>query len=286
MEKIDSTVSKKLQELKTNLVFHSETCDKHEIRAHGNVVSNPVQMMVIDGQVVCPRCELENESLKVANALKQEHEERLKNIFTSRSVVTDETLLKASFATYTRNLVEDSEEKLNKSLAEKYAQDYLDGKIFNLIFQGKQGTGKSHLSYSILREVNEKSKGTSCVFVEWAVVIQSIRDSYKYRDQQDDESYYIDLLSKVDLLVIDDLGSETGATDTEKTATDFVHRVLKLVGTARQSKSTIVTTNLSGEQLVKMYDSKTISRLLKNPEYIMFTNAPDKRIAKDKGVTS
>ena len=92
--------------------------------------------------------------------------------------------------------------------------------------------------------------------------------------------YFVDLLSKVDYLVLDDLGAETGAVGTKKKASDFIQRVLYAIANGRQSKSTIVTSNLSIPALQDMYDTKLISRLLRDTYQIHFTNTSDKRVRK------
>jgi DNA replication protein DnaC len=82
----------------------------------------------------------------------------------------------------------------------------------------------------------------------------------------------------VDFLVLDDVGAETGAMDTDKRASDFIHRVLYGITNARQNKSTITTTNLGSKDLYSMYDKKIVSRLFRKPKFIVYENTKDKRI--------
>lgn len=109
--------------------------------------------------------------------------------------------------------------------------------------------------------------------------MRKIKDSFSNRQSKYTERYFVDLLSSVDFLVLDDVGAETGAIDTDKTASDFVQRILYAITTTRQDKATILTTNLSSEVLFKMYDKKLVSRLLKNPKYVLFKETKDKRLA-------
>ena len=269
-----------LQKLQKTLTFHSEDCLKHEYKSNGTVAIKPVQQLIVDGVVVCPRCEKEAEDNRVIDKLVQRHENRNESIFITKSLVSDKTILKARFDSYTRNVVEGSEEMKNKELAWQYAKRLKDGEQFNIFLQGFSGKSHFPLSYSILAFLNEEMKNAACLFVELSVMLREIRQSFSFKEHPYNEHYFVDLLSKVDFLVIDDLGAETGATNTEKMASDFVHRILKDVTNARQDKVTISTTNLSGKGLLSMYDAKTVSRLLKNPEYIMFKEATDKRLAK------
>ena len=86
------------------------------------------------------------------------------------------------------------------------------------------------------------------------------------------------MLTRVDYLVIDDLGAEVGDTDNEnRAANDFIHRVWYGVSTGRQGKFTIVTTNLSGVALTKLYDKKVVSRLTAHLETVKFEEKQKER---------
>src|SRR5690606_39233922 len=84
------------------------------------------------------------------------------------------------------------------------------------------------------------------------------------------ETYFIDLAAKVDFLVIDDLGAETGNINTDKEASDFKTRILRAIVNGRQNKSTIFTTNLNSKQIISMYDAKLADRMLKNARIINY----------------
>lgn len=265
--------------LQKNITFHSSFCEKHTYRKNGEDVVKPVQKMVINGQVVCPRCEIEKEDQRI-QALEQQRFDELEkkieyNVLYHKSILADNTILNADFDSF---LVECEEERNNKNLAIEVADRLKNGQIFNTVLQGKQGTGKSHLAYSILREVNELKIG-SCLFVSADQMLRMIKDSFNNKESKYTEKYFVDLLSNVTFLALDDIGAETGAIDTDKTATDFVQRVLYAITTTRQDKATIITTNLSSKTLFKMYDSKLVSRLFKNPKYILFNDSKDKRMS-------
>lgn len=101
--------------------------------------------------------------------------------------------------------------------------------------------------------------------------MRRIKNSFKDDSEKLTEAFAIELLTRVDYLVIDDLGAEVGDTDNEnRAANDFIHRVWYGVSTGRQGKVTIITTNLSGVALTKLYDKKTVSRLTAHLEAIQF----------------
>ena len=253
------------------MVFHSEYCQEHK---------KPIQKMVIGGQVVCPRCELEKEQQALTDEVQAYYDDiqskKIYNTFLNKSIITDRTILNASFENYETSI---QEEIQNKNTCIEIAERLKRGQVFNTFLQGVQGTGKSHLAYSILRSINDAKLNKSCLFVNVEDMMRKIKDSFSNRESKYTENYFVDLLSGVDFLALDDIGAETGAIDTDKTATDFVQRVLYAITSTRQDKATIVTTNLGSKTLFQMYDKKLVSRLLKNPKYVIFEKTKDKRIA-------
>ncbi|MCA1029317.1 ATP-binding protein [Cytobacillus kochii] len=272
------------QRLQKNITFLSEECHKHTYRKGGQDVINPVTKMKINGKVVCPRCEVERENELIQKAEQEKYErhlEELKNrnksprIFHDKSIITDMTITRATFDNY---LADCREESINKESMLEVLRRYTDGEVFNVILQGNPGAGKSHLAYALMKSINETGE-YSCLYISVDEMLSRIRDSFSNRESIYTQSYLVDLMSNVDFLVLDDLGAETGAIDTDKTATDFTHKVLYSVTSKRQDKATVLTTNLSSTQLFKLYDKKLVSRLMKNPKYIVFKEAKDKRMA-------
>ncbi len=274
MERVADLMQRKME-------FHSSYCNSHSFAKNGVEVIKPVQMMVINGNVVCPRCEKEKNEKELQAIVQKEYQNSAKlkiyNTLYKHSLVSDETILTSTFDSY---LEDGTEESTNKKVVLDAAARYKEGQIFNLILQGKQGTGKSHLAYSCLRELNEfKRPDASCLFISIETMLRLIRGTFRDKESKYTEAYFVDLLSGVDYLILDELGAETGAIETEKSASDFVQRVLYAVTTARQNKSTILTTNLSGDTLFNMYDKKVVSRLLRSPKYVIFKDSKDKRMA-------
>lgn len=272
-----------IQSLKNNMTtaLTSDPCHKHEKDERGIIVrTKPVFKLLIDGEYICPICERDKKndelSERESKKLKGILDKREYNLLHQKSILKDKSLFLASFLTYEAN---ESEEIKNKDRATKAFREYKKNRVFNTFFQGLPGVGKSHLAMSILRNVNEAGeKNKQCLFIEVDEMLRLIRDSFNDKESIYTEKYFIDLLSKVDLLVLDDLGAETGNIDTSKEASDFTGRILKAVSGSRQDKSTIITTNLSRPQLELMYDKKLVSRILKDTFLIKFEETSDKRI--------
>lgn len=195
-----------------------------------------------------------------------------------KSIISDETLIKATFDKYK---TDNEETAANKQKARMIAKDYLDNKVFNTILTGIPGTGKSHLSMSILEAVNEHSDPyRKCLFVSVDEMLRLVKDGFNHKESKYTEQYMVDMLGAADLLVLDDLGAETGAMGTIKEATDFTQKFLYAVINQRQNKSTIINTNLSSKDLSRMYDPKLLSRMYKGSKgnIISFKTTKDKRM--------
>lgn len=238
-----------------------------------------VLMLEVNGQVTCPRCELDKQdeafSRQVNKELYQQQASKKLNTLAKCSILQDETIKLARFDNFNDFL--GAEEASNKRLAIEFAERYKNGEQFNLWIQSEiTGVGKSHLAMSILKEINSLER--SCLFLDIDEMLRKIRGSFDDKDSKYTESYFIDLALSVDFLVLDDLGAETGDIETKKRASDYTSRILRAIMNGRQTKSTIITTNLKSAQLNNIYDRKVISRLMTNIETILFTQAKDKRL--------
>lgn len=250
-------------------MWDSKRCDQHDI-AH----------MIINGQSICPRCQLDAENERFEKQVQQEIEEsqqRIKyNVLGSRSLVQDESIRQATFDSF---IDSGGEERSNKQRALQFVESYQRGEQFNLWIQSQiTGVGKSHLAMSILKALN--SLEVSCLFIDIDEMLRKIRASFDNPDSIYTEAYFIDLCTKVDFLVLDDLGAETGDIDTKKRASDYTSKILRAIMNGRQMKSTIITTNLTSHRLNEIYDRKVISRMMTNLQTITFKTANDKRIER------
>jgi DNA replication protein DnaC len=89
---------------------------------------------------------------------------------------------------------------------------------------------------------------------------------------------------KADLLVLDDLGSESNMqTSYVKEANQTSQKILFELADSRKGKVTLITTNYASKDLQEMYNGKIISRLFtKNPEHVInFDELPDRRILQN-----
>lgn len=204
-----------------------------------------------------------------------------RDVLRKDSIVDDEDLWEASFENY--EVEAGSEAEVNLKKAKQIAYKYMDRDYqANTIITGNPGVGKSHLAISMLKGVNENIKpNASCLFVSVNELLRLIKDSFNHPDSYYTESRMVDLLGKVSLLVLDDLGSEASFKRDSREASEYVQQVL--FGVLNKRNRTIITTNLNSDELSKIYNQKLLSRMykgvMKNDGIIKFKETQDKRMA-------
>lgn len=257
-----------------------QTCDKHG--------SNLIFLSSSPEKLTCYECSKESVAAETEQMADEAYETYLKrdtyNWLQNKSIIVEKKILKATFDNYK---VIDKETETNKQLALEFAREYYKGATYNTIFSGKAGTGKSHLAMAILKAVNENSKPyKKCLFVSIGEVVSLVQDSFRNKESEFTQQSMTDLLVEADLLVLDDIGAEIGSMDSEKTVSDFVAKIIKKVLDGRDEKATIITTNLTSDQLREKYDDRIFSRMNKGvlgeeKHSIKFKDTTDKRLYSD-----
>lgn len=139
----------------------------------------------------------------------------------------------------------------------------------NLFFYGTVGTGKTFLSNCIARDCIEM--GCSVIYFSASNLFDLLsRNAYSFKNQEDMSSLCSDLYT-CDLLVIDDLGTETA------TAFTLSHFFTCLNERLLRRKSIIISTNLSLEDCRNRYQDRIFSRITSNFEFCKLTG-PDIRM--------
>ncbi|MCQ9288756.1 ATP-binding protein [Staphylococcus gallinarum] len=203
------------------------------------------------GYVVKDGCDCE--MIKLAKERKAAFEQRNKsqkanNIF-KKSIINDD-LANCAFDNYKAT---NEDLARAKALCERYANNFtLDNKQ-SLLLQGSFGTGKSHLSMSIVKTVKEK--GYSVLYMNVPQLISTIKGTYN-KDSNLTEQELNQVISDVDLMVFDDFGINMNEFATSK--------MFELIE-SRVGKHNIYTTNLNAQELSKNKDAQRIfSRMMSN----------------------
>ena len=146
-------------------------------------------------------------------------------------------------------------------LSKKFIDNFDDKNQKNLLFTGNTGLGKSFLSSCIAREMLKKGK--TVLYQTAPVMLDTIMD-YRFGKENTSKDIYDNLLN-VDLLIIDDLGTE--CINNMKFSELFNIINTRLLN---NSTKTIISTNLSLENLFSTYDERIVSRLVGNYDICHF----------------
>lgn len=158
--------------------------------------------------------------------------------------------------------------RISLDFVQNFIQDYQ-----NLFFYGTVGTGKSFLSGCIAREL--LVAGHSVIYFSSAGLFDLLaRYSFDPKSKEILYGFYSDLYNS-DLIIIDDLGTEvTNSFVTSQLFGCLNERILR-------KKATIISTNLSLEELRDRYSDRIFSRISSNFTMCKLTG-PDIRIYKKR----
>lgn len=158
--------------------------------------------------------------------------------------------------------------KIADNFVQNFKQDY-----HNLFFYGTVGTGKSFLSGCIAGELLKQ--GHSVVYFSSAGLFETLaRYAFDTKEKDALYNFYRDLYN-CDLVILDDLGTEvTNSFITSQLFACLNERHLR-------RKPTIISTNLSLEELRDRYSDRVFSRITSN--YILCKlTGPDIRMYKKR----
>ena len=154
----------------------------------------------------------------------------------------------------------------------RYALDF-SLKSGNLLFSGNTGLGKTFLSACIARSVADR--GFSVVYESASHLFQTLE---KARFEANEENRRAaSKYAACDLLIVDDLGTELpGQFVTAALYTLINDRLL-------EQKPTIISTNLTEDDLVRRYNPQIASRLRGSYKRVAFVGE-DIRLIKNRGI--
>jgi len=150
--------------------------------------------------------------------------------------------------------------------------DAFDNKPQNLFFYGGTGVGKTFLTNCVAKELLDK--GYSVIYFT-AFQLFDILSKGVFEKDADAIAAHHNIFD-CDLLVIDDLGTElSNAFTTSQLFLCVNERLLR-------HKSTIISTNLSFQQIADIYSERTFSRICGDYTMIKLFNQMDIRILKQQ----
>ena len=132
----------------------------------------------------------------------------------------------------------------------------------NLLFTGNTGLGKTFLSSCIANELIKKGKNV--LYQTSPVMLDSIID---YRFGKNGSTNVLNSILNVDLLIIDDLGTES---INNMKFTELFNIINTRLLNQQKVTKTIISTNLSLKNLYSNYDERIVSRLVGNYDICYF----------------
>ncbi len=141
-------------------------------------------------------------------------------------------------------------------LCKNYAEQF-DRQTKSLLFVGATGLGKTYLSTAIAKALLEQGK--SVIYISAPELARRL-EAARFKDEEGTLSQFFD----VDMLIIDDLGTESRTPYTVGTLTDLIDQRI------RTNKPMLFSTNLNLEGIQKAYDERIVSRLVGHFTYCYF----------------
>ena len=154
---------------------------------------------------------------------------------------------------------------------QRYARDFSPDTSGSLLFTGGTGLGKTFLSGCIARCVAD---GGYSVVYDTAIRLFSDFEAVKFGENTEESRRKTEKYTACDLLIIDDLGTEM--------VTQFTISVLYHVVNSRlmERRPTILSTNLSPEEIRSRYSAQIASRILGTYQVLQFLGTDIRMIKK------
>lgn len=161
-----------------------------------------------------------------------------------------------------------------KNICNNFIKNFDNPDESNLLFCGNSGLGKTFLSSCIANELIQKGK--TVLYQTAPIMLDNIID-YKFGKT---DNNILKTISTVDLLIIDDLGTETK--NSLKLTELFNIINSRLLNQNNKITKTIISTNLSLQDLYRTYEERILSRIIGNYKACYFYGE-DIRIKKRMG---
>lgn len=183
-----------------------------------------------------------------------------------------------TFETFDLNLYSDvaNKEKYNSTISPRknmenikkvtlnFVDNFDDENVKNLLFSGGTGLGKTYLSNCIVSSL--LNKGKTVIYQTAPVMLDKL--IAEMFDKNNVSNSFSENLLTADLLVIDDLGTET----MNSLKFSELYKIIntRLLNQNNKVTKTIISTNLSLQQLFETYDERLVSRFVGHYDIFKF----------------
>ena len=178
----------------------------------------------------------------------------IKHLYSQSNI--ENVLKRENFDTLSMDYYDDTELPAMQTIIDgckAYVNDF-DSKYENLLFYGEVGVGKTFLTNCIANELLKK--GHSVIyFTAYQLFDTLAKYAFRSGEVSEDINRVHEDIFDCDLLIIDDLGTEM--------TNSFVQSQLFLIINERdnRNRATIISTNLSIEDISERYSERTFSRI-------------------------
>lgn len=131
-----------------------------------------------------------------------------------------------------------------------------------LIFTGGSGTGKNHLACAIAKELILKHSKTALI-TKGIKIFRRMKESWR-TDSKETETQILKLLTKPDLLVIDEIGVQFGSNTERMILSEIID------DRHEQQRPTILLTNLTVKELQPLLGDRVIRRFRDQGSVLVF----------------
>ena len=139
---------------------------------------------------------------------------------------------------------------------------HFDTQEKNLLFFGKPGLGKTFLCHSIAKDLMDS--GYSVLYITASELMDFVRNTKFGFDSGAATPEELSVLYDSELLIIDDLGTETASQFSSLVLYELLNRRLT------DKKKMVISTNLEIDDLTNLYSERINSRLFGNFEFMEF----------------
>lgn len=247
---------------------------------HGTMMMSRLSIRTGHEETYCPDCQAERLAELQADFDRRAQQEMEERKFKENSLVNSK-MWDCTFSSFKAQ--DGSPEKAMLDAVVKAAKAYEQPGLpaHNTVLFGTPGAGKSHLAMAMMQQIHHDTRQTMA-FVNISLLFSHIKDSFDNPAQYWTRDKAVKILTEVDLLCLDDLGTESSmgrqGQESSKWVQDVIYDILE------GQNRVIITTNLSERQLQRVYDAKIFSRIFRNSDNTRFnfSGISDKRLSPIK----